>query len=225
VIEHKIIQKNLKDLKPAPYNPRTISDQAMKGLAASLEKFGLVQPIIWNKQTNRVVGGHQRVAVLIERGEETAQCVEVDLAEKDEMELNVALNNLNGDWDFDGLRDLLQKLNPSPDQRVLMGYSETELSTLLKFGEEMTEQADKIGLTPDERKQIYDNNAIKQIVLYFETSRYADVLTRMKEIADRRGLESNSDVFEFLLALYERNRDRDTEDAEPEGVQVPGSES
>ena len=54
----------LADLTPAEYNPRTISAEAMAGLSASMERFGLVQPIIWNRRTERVVGGHQRLKVL-----------------------------------------------------------------------------------------------------------------------------------------------------------------
>ena len=37
------------DLVPAEYNPRTIGESAMKGLTASIERFGLVHPVIWNK--------------------------------------------------------------------------------------------------------------------------------------------------------------------------------
>ena len=48
------------DLKPAPYNPRKISEEAMKGLTASVERFGMVQPIIWNRRTERVVGNRRR---------------------------------------------------------------------------------------------------------------------------------------------------------------------
>ena len=41
--------------KEAEYNPRRISDEAKEGLRASMERFGLVQPIIWNRRTERVV--------------------------------------------------------------------------------------------------------------------------------------------------------------------------
>ena len=46
--KHQIKSMRLQDLKPAGYNPRTISEEAMKGLAHSLDRFGLVQPIIFN---------------------------------------------------------------------------------------------------------------------------------------------------------------------------------
>ena len=43
---------SIAELTPADYNPRTISEAALKGLAASIDRFGLVQPIIWNKRTD-----------------------------------------------------------------------------------------------------------------------------------------------------------------------------
>jgi hypothetical protein len=56
--------KAIADLVPAPYNPRTISSEALAGLRGSVERFGLVEPVVWNRRTGRVVGGHQRLKVL-----------------------------------------------------------------------------------------------------------------------------------------------------------------
>lgn len=41
-----ITEIRIKDLKPAPYNPRKWSDYAIKQLTESISKFGLVDPII-----------------------------------------------------------------------------------------------------------------------------------------------------------------------------------
>lgn len=99
------------DLKGADYNPRRITPRAMKALKASLNKYGLVQPIIWNKRTGNVVGGHQRLEALdaMHRGKPYALDVAVlDVDEKEEVALNVALNNQSamGEFDFDAIRDL-----------------------------------------------------------------------------------------------------------------------
>ena len=61
--------KNLKlsDLKPAPYNPRSISPGALAGLAKSIESFGDLSGIVWNKRTGHLVSGHQRLAALKEK--------------------------------------------------------------------------------------------------------------------------------------------------------------
>ena len=75
----KIVKKSISKLVPAKYNPRTITDEARARLEASIEKFGLVQPIVWNRRSGNVVGGHQRLAVLQEKGVTEVRVVEVDL--------------------------------------------------------------------------------------------------------------------------------------------------
>lgn len=81
------------ELKPAPYNPRKITEKAKAGLRSSIKRFGLVEPIIVNKRTGYVVGGHQRLDILKDIGAITTPVVEVDLASQEEKALNVALNN------------------------------------------------------------------------------------------------------------------------------------
>ncbi|MGD9547802.1 MAG: site-specific DNA-methyltransferase [Candidatus Krumholzibacteriia bacterium] len=85
--------KAIADLEPAPYNPRRIHSEALAGLRQGIEKFGLVEPVVWNKRSGRVVGGHQRLKVLQAMGEAETQVVVVDLDEIEERALNVALNN------------------------------------------------------------------------------------------------------------------------------------
>lgn len=110
----KLETMNLRDLLPAAYNPRRISDAALSGLQKSLERFGLVQPIIWNQRTSTIVGGHQRVKALIQMGRTEAQVVVVDLPESEEKALNVALNSpaISGEF-TDDLQDLLLEIESS----------------------------------------------------------------------------------------------------------------
>ncbi len=106
-----LVRMPLDQLKPAPYNPRKISQVALKGLKASLRRFGLVQPIIWNQRTGYVVGGHQRVVALRESGVTEADVIVVDLPDTEERALNVTLNNPKIAGDFtDGLDALLLDL-------------------------------------------------------------------------------------------------------------------
>ena len=98
-----IEKKLLKDLKPAPYNPRQSTAKQEAQLKRSLEKFGVVEPIIWNKQTGYIVGGHFRIRELHKLGYKEIDCVIVDLNEEDEKELNIRLNANTGAWDWDSL--------------------------------------------------------------------------------------------------------------------------
>lgn len=56
------------DLKPAPYNPRTIDDESAAGLGYSLSEFGDLSGLTWNKRTGHMVAGHQRVKELRKMG-------------------------------------------------------------------------------------------------------------------------------------------------------------
>ncbi|MEE4272306.1 MAG: DNA methyltransferase [Thermoanaerobaculales bacterium] len=129
-----IERKPIAELVPASYNPRTISDEALSGLTASVERFGLVEPIVWNKRTGRVVGGHQRLKVLQKRGETETQVVVVDLEETEEKALNVALNNpqISGEFTPD-LHLLLAEINEAMP----------ELADQLRFGD-LADQTKKL---------------------------------------------------------------------------------
>lgn len=99
----KIEIKKLSELKPAPYNPRTSTAKQESHLKNSLTKFGFVEPIIFNKQTGYIVGGHFRVRELQKLGYKEIECVIVDLNIEDEKELNIRLNANTGSFDFDVL--------------------------------------------------------------------------------------------------------------------------
>ena len=45
----------------APYNPRRISDHDLDRLRSSLRFFGTVEPIVVNRRSGHIGGGHQRV--------------------------------------------------------------------------------------------------------------------------------------------------------------------
>lgn len=120
-------------LKVAEYNPRKDlqpEDSEYQKLRQSIETFGYVEPIIWNERTGRVVGGHQRLKVLLEQGREDIEAVVVCIEEKDEKILNVLLNKVKGRWDIGKLADLLQQLDEAGAMEVT-GFEDWELQSLL----------------------------------------------------------------------------------------------
>lgn len=58
--------KQLNDLKDAPKNPRTITEEALAGLKDSLYVFGDLSGFVWNEKTGNVVCGHQRKRAMTE---------------------------------------------------------------------------------------------------------------------------------------------------------------
>jgi len=108
----ELVKKKIKEIDMATYNPRRIKKEALKGLEKSIERFGYVEPIILNRRTNRIVGGHQRLKVLKKKGYKEVEVVEVDLSEIEEKALNITLNNnkIQGDFDDQQLEELLLEI-------------------------------------------------------------------------------------------------------------------
>jgi ParB-like chromosome segregation protein Spo0J len=102
----------LSDLNPAPYNPRKISKEAMAGLISSIKRFGMVQPIIFNKRSGFVVAGHQRLKALEKLGAKETEVLVVDLLSTEEKAMNVTLNNPEIEGIYtDGLEDILKEIH------------------------------------------------------------------------------------------------------------------
>ena len=130
-----IEKKHTADLMPADYNPRKDlkpGDAEYEKLKRSIEQFGYVEPVIWNKTTGRVVGGHQRLKVLMNLGFTEVDCVVVELSEEKEKALNVALNKISGDWDKDKLALLISDLQGADFDVSLTGFDPAELDDLFK---------------------------------------------------------------------------------------------
>lgn len=124
--EMKIVVRKIADLKPADYNPRELTPKQRQELTASLETFGLVDPILVNKNKNRkdiIIGGHQRVKVWQTLGNETVPTVELDLDLKQERELNVRLNKNTGQWNDEMLAQYFKK-----DELVDWGFEDDALN-------------------------------------------------------------------------------------------------
>ena len=99
--------------------------------SSSPEEFGLVEPLIWNELTGRVVGGHARLRILKELGytEVPVSVVRLDAAK--EKALNVVLNNheAQGRYDPAKLEKLLTQLEGLPEFE-LTGFDSRTLTNL-----------------------------------------------------------------------------------------------
>lgn len=150
----------LSEINLAEYNPRVAmkdGDPEFEALKKNLEKYKLVEPLVWNEQTQTLVSGHQRVKALLAIGETEADVSIVDLPLEDEKLLNISLNKIKGDWDYEKLDDLLASLNKEDIQYT--GFTEDEVDMLY------TE--DDLDLTePGEYVEPPDNFIPGQFIVY-----------------------------------------------------------
>lgn len=126
----EIITKKIAEMERAAYNPRVEllpGDDEYEKLRRNIKKFGVVVPVVWNKRTNRVVSGHQRLTVLENEGVEEVEVSVVDLDETAEKQLNIAMNKVTGDWDEVKLKEVLDSLGESA---LETGFDEAEIEML-----------------------------------------------------------------------------------------------
>ena len=113
-------------LKAATYNPRQISTKQYKDLKESINKFGLVDPIIVNEYFTEnyyvVIGGHQRLKICKELGYKDIGCIILNLNKEQERELNIRLNKNTGTFDMDILANEFDI-----DQLVDWGFKHIDL--------------------------------------------------------------------------------------------------
>lgn len=134
-----------KELKMAEYNPRkelTEKDQEYQKIKNSINEFGYISPIIVNADMT-VVSGHQRLKVLKDMGNTEIECIVVDFDKQKEKMLNVALNKISGEWDYQKLETLFNELAKDSLDLSITGFDEKEINKIIKDTEEtMTENAE-----------------------------------------------------------------------------------
>jgi len=118
-------KRKVRDLTPFEWNPRQLTAIQHKQLTDSLQKFGLADIPIVNPD-NRLIGGHQRVRVMIELGL-ADEVIDVrvpsrPLTEIEFKELVVRLNKNTGEWNYDVLAN-----NFELDDLKAWGFNEAEL--------------------------------------------------------------------------------------------------
>ena len=124
---------NIDKIKPATYNPRKNlqpDDPEYKKIKKSIDEFGFIEPLIWNERTGNLVGGHQRLKILKERGDKEVEVSVVDLDENREKILNIALNKIQGEWDYLKLGELLREIDIGEYDLEITGFNKIDIEEL-----------------------------------------------------------------------------------------------
>lgn len=105
----QIVEVPINELRAAEYNPRKHSKEQAEQLKESIQRFGLVDPILANSAAERmnvVIGGHFRLEVCKELGHTTVPVVYVNIPDlAKEKELNIRLNKNTGEFDLELLAE------------------------------------------------------------------------------------------------------------------------
>lgn len=143
----------VKDLKPASYNPRKITDHRLEMLKKSMVKFGDLSAIVFNVKTGNLVSGHQRIKHLdpswpIEKHphkDKTGTVAvgtidtpfglwsyrEVSWSEKWEAAANIAANNHGGEFDTPKLKEIILEIDDGSIDIDLTGFNRHEIENMM----------------------------------------------------------------------------------------------
>lgn len=210
----RIEYMELGELKRWPRNPKAHDEQA---ISDSIRTSGFIDPLVVDEKSGRMVAGHGRLSAvekMWEAGEKAPEGIMVKAGKwylpvlrgksfKDERAAEKYLLAANrtvelGGWDN---KDLARILSKYKDDTSLIGtgFTSAEVVKFLALA-----KGDKIGLNTDERKEVFDNATIKQIVLYFPSAQFEKVIERLNKIMEEReDLNSHSAVFVEMLDRWD----------------------
>ena len=196
------------DILPHPKNPRQIDAKAQKTLFNKMGEIGLLQPLIVNKITGYLLGGHQRLAVMDKhekykdgKNDYELDVALVDLPEKDELAMLVFLNNpsAQGTWQTDLLAEINLELGVSFDD---MGFDRLDVDLLFDGDSRFSELFE-------------DDPEVK------ETKASLDEIKAHRKESTEKLKEANSAEFYFVVVCKDEKEKREL----LKSMKIPAHES
>lgn len=173
-----------KDIKGSDYNPRTMSEPERQGLSVSIEEFGNLSGITFNKKNLQLVTGHRRYAELCKRCEDQIKLVPLEVKSQDDFYLicdkdekftgfflrvvdwddkkevagNVTANShtVSGKFDHSLLSTALDRIDP--ELKLNLRLDQLEIDLGLDFEAEFLEKKE---IQDKEESEILSNITIK----------------------------------------------------------------
>lgn len=219
-IRGEVVELNRSVIRLAAYNPREITEEGRKSLKRIIKKYGLVGGIVVNKRTGlTLVSGHQRISVMDELQKYNRASKEndyklrvdmIDVDEKTEKELNIAMNNPNaqGTWN----RDKLAEMIPDIDYKDV-GLSEADLSLLgLDFAFQTEEEkglADSLDslmaeITEENEAEKAERQAAKQA----ERAAKVAHMKKVKETVRKNAEKAADDMDAYVMLSFDNIENR-----------------
>ena len=134
------IRVKLSDVNMSPYNPRVMPPAKMLALKASLSKHGFVLNLVVQKRGMVLIGGHQRVKAMRELCADNGwdepielPATVLDVDDATAKQLNVTLNNVEGEFDPYKLGELFVDIFPkmTGDDVLATGFMQENIAELI----------------------------------------------------------------------------------------------
>lgn len=207
------LPQTLTELKSYERNPRAISEKALTGLRYSIEMFGDLSGIVFNRQLGCLVAGHQRVRALREQYGEltvsedgaiqlpTGESFQVRIVEWDEEKHKAALVAANNEFISgrftDEAKQLLTEISAQAD--LFLGLNLDPLQTSFDFMGTVAPLEQKSAETPEEKREAYAKSTFRQIVLIYNLDNYKEIVEKLNVIKEAQGFQDNTQAVTWLV--------------------------
>ena len=165
-------------VKPYEGNPRTITQQAVDKVAASLKAFGWRQPLVVDKK-GVLIAGHTRFLAAQQLGMKSVPVhVATGLTAKQIKAYRIADNRTGEEstWDRDLLKLEFEELDAGDFDLDVLGFGEAETFQLLSGGGENDPEAEWQGM-PEFHQT--DKTAYRQIIVNFKDDAAVDDFAKL----------------------------------------------
>ena len=127
----QIVDVDPRTLQPADYNPRKMSEHDGNNLIRSLKNYGVIENVVVNRRSGNIVSGHMRVQSAIKAGIPAVPVHYIDVDDVTERQINLTMNRTRGEWDDQGVAELLAYLATQDADLSLTGFQDAEIAHLM----------------------------------------------------------------------------------------------
>ncbi len=192
-----------------PRNYNTHPAEQIRLLAKIIKHQGWRNPITVSKRSGFVVKGHGRLAAaMLLKTEKVPVDVQDYKDEASEVADMIADNRIAelAEADTDALKGLLLDDVFDNFDLDLTGFDAEEINSLLKSQMENDHMlhGQENESTREEIAEAYANSDVRQILLLYGPEEYELVIEKLESIRRTKQLETNVDVLNYLLDLYEK---------------------
>ncbi len=192
----------INQVKLNPNNPRVIEGADFEKLVDSVKEDGFMLGIrfLVIDKNNVVVGGNQRLKACQKAGLESVPVVRAEDLSDDELKEFVLRDNIYyGEFDHKMIAESCSDTEIINVGLPLIDFCQPSMETIGDIEPEI----DASDLA--KRKEVYENNEIKQIVTYFPASLYEKVIVSMDIIKIKMQCKENPEVLLNMITYWKQH--------------------
>lgn len=208
-----------------PTNPNVMGEQEEKAVKENIKEFGFLVPVVIN-DSYHVADGEHRIKIARELGYQKIPCIKSSKLNDDIARRIVrqSLNKIRGEHDsikdlselemifssqFNNAANILQKValvgkGQYEEMKRLISNSGVRMYEHPAYKTEVGDDGRKYDMDQTAHKaNMYLQNQIKQIILFYTASDYEKIVTRLDNMGKEMKVSNNTDIMNKLLDHYE----------------------